>query len=206
MKISTAEAVRTRLDNSYVFDFIDAPFPATYAKGIDAFYKVATYSWWQKHTPQDIKESWQWIADYMRENGPYDAVCTFSQGGHVMSAMALYHAMQSSAAKSNADKPEPLPFRSAIFICGGIPLPILEDLSLQVPPRAYELCDLSSVLLHEITAKLQLMASNRELISLVSACGMERRTTREGSMTRTCVRVDAMFLVLIFASFLKQRG
>lgn len=130
------------------------------APGIETFFKTSTYTWWPHPTPQAIRASHLWVADYARHHGPYDAVCCFSQGCSLASSMALCHAHDVAAGKSE----EALPFRAAIFICGGVPLPALDDIGLEVPPRARELNQRTSALLNETAGRLSQMAANPELI------------------------------------------
>lgn len=87
-----------------------------------------------------------WVEEYIEEHGPYDAVICFSQGCSLIGSYLLYHAKETPDA--------PLPFRSAIFICGGLPLPVLEDLGLHVPQRAHELNARTVVLMKSKSAKL----------------------------------------------------
>lgn len=82
----------------------------------------------------------------MADNGPYDSVMCFSQGCSLLGSYLLYHARESPS--------RPLPFHSAIFICGGMPLPILEDLGLDVPQRAHELNERTVVLMKSKSAML----------------------------------------------------
>ena len=96
--------------------------------------------------------------DYARKNGPYDAVCCFSQGCSLASTMALYNSLQ----KNPND--EAFPFRAAIFICGGVPLPALEDMGLEVSPRAHEINRLTGALLNGTASRLADFASNLKLI------------------------------------------
>lgn len=149
-----AAAFRARLGKDYVFDFLDAPFQSDTAVGIDAFTKPSTHTWWREWTPSDIQDSCIRVVDYARKNGPYDAICCFSQGCHLVAATALHHAMESATSSIEA-----LPFRSAIFICGGMPLPALEGLGLEVPLRAYEINRLTSALLAETNEKLKKTAA-----------------------------------------------
>lgn len=83
------------------------------------------YTWWPKASVHAIRAAHHWLDEYAAEHGPYDAVCCFSQGCSLVASYLLYHARETPTA--------PLPFRAAIFICGGLPLPVLEDL---VPPGA----------------------------------------------------------------------
>ncbi|OCK72877.1 hypothetical protein K432DRAFT_430850 [Lepidopterella palustris CBS 459.81] len=162
---SQTAAFRAKLDMSYVFDFVDAPFRSRGAPGIDAIYKTDTYTWWPQATPQAIRASHLWVADYARQHGPYDAVCCFSQGCSLASTMVLYHAIDAAAALAKGAKAEePLPFRAAIFICGGVPLPALEDMGLEVPPRAHEINQRTGELLTGTAGRLTELAANLELI------------------------------------------
>ncbi|KAJ5177734.1 Serine hydrolase FSH [Penicillium coprophilum] len=156
---SQTAAFRSKLDESYVFDFIDAPFHSQSAPGIKTIYKTQTYTWWPQGTPESIRFAHKWVADYARENGPYDAFCCFSQGCSLTATMALYHAM-------NINEPdlEPLPFRAAIFICGGVPFPALEDMGLEVSPLAHEVNRYTGALLNDTAGQLTVLAQNLCLI------------------------------------------
>ena len=68
--------------------------------------------------------------EYIEENGPYDGVINFSQGGALVSSLLLYH---------QAETPHlPPPFKVAIFICCGAPLDCVEDVGVYVSPEARE--------------------------------------------------------------------
>lgn len=161
-------AFRAKLDKSYVFDFVDAPFASKPAPGIDAIYKKEkTYTWWPQATPEAIRAAHLWVAEYAREHGPYDAVCCFSQGCSLASTMALYRAIGSPANRGRPGteaEEETLPFRAAIFICGGVPLSALEDMGLEVPPRAYEISQRTGQLLNSTAGRLTELAANLKLI------------------------------------------
>ncbi|KAH7020314.1 serine hydrolase FSH [Ilyonectria destructans] len=162
---SQTAAFRAKLDSSFIFDFVDAPFPSRGAPGIDAIYKSDTYTWWPQPTSQAIRASHSWVADYAREQGGYDAVCCFSQGCSLAASMALYRAVDAATAPTNGHKSdEPLPFRAAIFICGGVPLPVLESIGLEVPSRAHEINKRTGELLNGTAGRLNELAANVKLI------------------------------------------
>ncbi|KAK5989547.1 Esterase alnB-like protein [Cladobotryum mycophilum] len=162
---SQTAAFRSKLNDGYIFDFIDAPFLSGGAPGIDAIYKTPTYTWWPQATPQAIRESHQWVATYAREHGPYDAVCCFSQGCSLAATMALYHAFESATAIADGgNEKQRLPFSAAIFICGGVPLPALEDMRLEVLPHAYDINQRTGKLLHDTAGRLNELAANLRLI------------------------------------------
>lgn len=137
---------RAKLPADWEWDFPDGPFSAKPHPGIDLLFKSPTYSWWARNTAQAVRAAHLWIEEYMEENGPYDAVCCFSQGCSLIGTYLLYHA------KECPD--QPLPFRSAMFICGGMPLPVLEDLGLEVPQRAHEMNDRTVTLMKSKAAQL----------------------------------------------------
>lgn len=156
---SQTAAFRSKLDDSYVFDFIDAPFLSQGAPGVNTIYKTQTYTWWPQGTPESIRFAHKWVSDYARENGPYDAFCCFSQGCSLTATMALYHSMNSN----NPDL-EALPFPAAIFICGGVPFPALEDMGLEVSPYAHEVNRYTGALLNDAAGRLAVLAKNLYLI------------------------------------------
>jgi hypothetical protein len=139
---SQTASFRYKLDASrFTFDFIDAPYPSTAAAGVELFYSGPYYSFWPGSDIEDIKASQTWLLQHIAKHGPYDGVMTFSQGCSVIGSFLLYHA---------AERPkEPLPFKVAIFICGGMPLPVLEDLGIYVGAEAREWDELSKWELHE---------------------------------------------------------
>ncbi|KAH6975837.1 serine hydrolase FSH [Ilyonectria destructans] len=162
---SQTAAFRAKLDDSFIFDFVDAPFPSRGAPGINAIYKTDTYTWWPQPTSQAIRASHSWVADYAHEHGGNDAVCCFSQGCSLAASMALYRAVDAATAQSKGDKSdELLPFRAAIFICGGVPLPVFEHMGLVVPTRAHEINQHTGELLNGTAGRLNEMAANLKLI------------------------------------------
>lgn len=159
---SQTAAFRSKLPDTYTFDFVDAPFTSPGAPGITAIYKTQTYTWWPQPTPEAIRGAHRWVVDYARRHGPYDAVCCFSQGCSLAATMALYHAIQQTTEPGSIE--DPLPFRAAIFICGGVPLPALEDMGLEVSERAHEINQCTGALLNGTAGRLAELAANLHLI------------------------------------------
>lgn len=89
------------------------------------------YTWWPKPSLNAIRGAHKWLIDYAEEHGPYDAVCCFSQGCSLVASFLLYHGRETPE--------EPLPFRGAIFLCGGLPFEVLDDLGLPVSQRARDI-------------------------------------------------------------------
>ncbi|KAH8600099.1 putative EF-hand calcium-binding domain protein [Bisporella sp. PMI_857] len=125
---SQCSSFRNLLDpNEFEFDFIDAPFPANPAPGIDLFYPPPYYSFYDP-TVESIKAAHTWLLAYLDRHGPYDGVINFSQGCALSSTLLLYH-------QKFYPHKEPL-FKVAMFICGGVPLNMLDDLGIPVSEEA----------------------------------------------------------------------
>lgn len=153
---SQTVAFRNKLDSSYQFDFVDAPFRCSPAPGVDVIFNSGNYTWWPQATPQAIRASHLWLDDYIAEHGPYDGVLGFSQGCSLVGSYLLYHAKENAGA--------PLPFKVAIFICGGMPFSALEDLGLPVSKRAHDISERTSQMLKNKAAELKMWAANVDKI------------------------------------------
>ncbi|KAL1874915.1 hypothetical protein VTK73DRAFT_10395 [Phialemonium thermophilum] len=176
---SQTAAFRAKLDETYLFEFVDAPFPCPPAPGINAIFDSGHYAWYPKQAVPFILGAHRWLLEYIEDHGPYDAVCCFSQGCAVVLSLLLYHAKDEHDAQKSASAadiaatgtsdaqpppPPPLPFRAAIFICGGVPFPALEDLGINIPRRAHEINDRTGKLLREKAGDLARMASHPDQI------------------------------------------
>lgn len=128
----TQASFRAKLPSDWEWDFPDAPYSAKPHPGIDVLFRSPTYAWWlaSQDIVNAVRAAHLWLDEYIEEHGPYDGVCCFSQGCSLVGTYLLYHA------KENPQLP--LPFRSAVFICGGLPLPVLEDMGLDAQ-GAYDL-------------------------------------------------------------------
>ena len=135
---------------------MDAPFRSAPAPGVDVLFESGHFTWWPKATVQAIRAAHLWLDDYLAGHGPYDAVCCFSQGCSLLISYLLYHARETPGAA--------LPFGSAIFVCGGVPYAVLEDLGLHVSQRAKDLNDRTSKALQRKAGALRDMAANLDRI------------------------------------------
>ncbi|KAL2802719.1 serine hydrolase FSH [Aspergillus granulosus] len=156
---SQTSSIRARLtDLNLDFDFLDGQYPCAPAPGIDLFYPPPYYSYIKdppppngttpasSYTIESIKSTHAWLSAILAERGPYDLVLTFSQGAALAASLLLMHEVNqaqfaaldrvvsnsSSDSDSRPAPPEP-PFKSAIFICGGAPIPVLEYIGFHIP-------------------------------------------------------------------------
>ncbi|KAB8079389.1 serine hydrolase FSH [Aspergillus leporis] len=149
-------------DLPITFNFIDGPHPTTPAPGIDLFYPPPYYTFWETDTVPAVLNARTWLLDYISKNGPYDAVMAFSQGCALAAATLLLHAHETPLA--------PPPFKAAIFICGGAPLAILEEVGYEIPAEIRDRDVLSR-------KKLAAQADSKAIL----AKGAERWSSAEGS-------------------------
>ncbi|CAG8330470.1 unnamed protein product [Penicillium salamii] len=110
------------------FEFIDGPFESEPAPDVAPFYSPPYYSFWQGKSVPAIREAHRQLQEKLDRDGPYNGVLCFSQGCSLIASYLLYHE------RMHPDTPPP--FRLAVFICGGVPLPILEDLGLPISSQA----------------------------------------------------------------------
>ncbi|KAM7214129.1 family of serine hydrolases 1 [Rhypophila decipiens] len=155
MKSQTV-AFRSKLPPSYSFDFVDAPFHCAPAPGIKVLFESGHYTWWPKATINGIRGSHKWLIDYIDEHGPYDAIIGFSQGCSLVASFLLYHYRETPS--------EPLPFKCAIFTCGGLPLGVLEDLAIPVSQRAHDINDQTVAIMKAKAGALTKLAANLDQI------------------------------------------
>ena len=115
---------------------MDAPYPSAAAAGIDLFYSPPYYSFYDPDLGS-IKEAHKWLLAYIDKHGPYDGVMCFSQGCALASSLLLYH--------QKFHPEDPPPFKIAMFICGGVVLPVLDDLGFEVTEESRKIDEISRV-------------------------------------------------------------
>lgn len=155
-------ALRSKLDESFVFDFVDAPFRCTPAPGIDTLFDSGTFSWWPHESVMGIRAAHLWLEEYLAAHGPYDAVMGFSQGCMLIGSYLTGWARDHGHGEGQQRQP---PFRGAILICGGMAVTWMEeDLGLDVSPRARDIEERSVRSLHRKAGHLSELSANPELI------------------------------------------
>ena len=133
---------------------MDGPLPSSAAAGIDLFYKPPYYAFWNSTSPENIRAAHSWLLELISRSGPYDGVMMFSQGCALISSLFLYH---------QAESPQlPLPFKAAIFICGSLPLTVIEDLGLPVSPEAWHISEASRKRLLQQASSAAILQNGRE--------------------------------------------
>ncbi|KAL1841852.1 hypothetical protein VTJ49DRAFT_6529 [Mycothermus thermophilus] len=168
---SQTAAMRLKLPpNRFEFVFIDAPHPCPAAPGTDVLFDSARhYAFWTDPAapPEDIHSAIAWLNTQIAQYGPFDILMGFSQGCSLIASHVVYHSLQ-----SKQEEQKPLPFKAAIFICGGVPLQVLSDVGVEVPQRAKDISALTGKMLRNRTAALAEMAANPELIEQERGVGL----------------------------------
>ncbi len=150
-------ALRSKLPAHITFDFLDAPFHTAPAPGTDVLFESNHYAWWMlPSTINGVRGAHQFLDDHIAAAGPYDVLMGFSQGCSLIGSYLLYHARETPE--------EPLPFRAAVFVCGGMPLDVLEDLGVKVSERAKAVNELTSRLMKQRAGALVDYAENLDQI------------------------------------------
>jgi pimeloyl-ACP methyl ester carboxylesterase len=128
---------RPLLDPSVTFDFVDGPYPSEPAAGVTLFHPGPYYQYWRSGpaTTEAVLSSHTWLLEKLARDGPYDGVMLFSQGCSVVASFLMYHPAS--------------PFKVAIFICGSIPLQVLESLGVEISEAVRELEQKSRALLEQ---------------------------------------------------------
>ncbi|RPA82085.1 hypothetical protein BJ508DRAFT_414343 [Ascobolus immersus RN42] len=153
---SQTASFRYKLDptsTTYTFDFLDAPHQCPPGPDIKLFYSPPYYTFYpfdpvSSHSSiTDIRACHAWLDGIFSSREPYDGVMCFSQGCAVISSYLLYR---------NWERPgEQVPFKWAMFICGGCPLNVLDDLGIDVGKKAWEIDEATRLGLAEKVAALE---------------------------------------------------
>ncbi|KAL4936974.1 serine hydrolase-domain-containing protein [Aspergillus oleicola] len=181
-------AFRSKLPSSYTFDFLNAPYPSPPAPGIKAIYPDHdTFTWYRENTPAGLREAHARVLQYCANHGPFDAVMGFSQGCSLLASLVLFRSFEgeykltgrgtsneingigngcmNGGREQNGTVVEgELPFKSAIFICGGIPLYALSDLGLPITDAAEAINKESGLLLNNTAGSLNTFAKDTSQI------------------------------------------
>lgn len=110
------------------------------------FFDPPYYGFWDNVTIETIRASHKWLLEFLERKGPYDGVLMFSQGCALITSFCLYHQRERPG--------QPLPFKTAIFVCGSLPLSVVEDLDFPVSQAAYDIEDSTRRELQKKTTEL----------------------------------------------------
>ncbi|PQE29422.1 EF-hand calcium-binding domain protein [Rutstroemia sp. NJR-2017a WRK4] len=142
----------------HTYDFLPGAYPTSPAPGIAPFFPDGPYlsHFPSPPSPSGIRSALSHLSTYITQHGPYDGVLAFSQGCALLSTFLL----------SLSHQHQPLPFKFAVFICGGPSLSFLEhELGIVVPEQAYEIDARSRNELDHTAGKLETVLANPELLS-----------------------------------------
>jgi pimeloyl-ACP methyl ester carboxylesterase len=104
---------------------------------VDRFFKGPFFCFYQTADVDDIERAHTWLLDLLDRYGPYDGVLAFSQGCALVATLMLK--IQNRILRSGlyTVTRQSQPFKFAIFICGGLPLPFLAKQGYAVSDTAW---------------------------------------------------------------------
>ncbi|KAI0021608.1 hypothetical protein F4780DRAFT_778394 [Xylariomycetidae sp. FL0641] len=120
------------------FTFIDAPFACGASRSLSPFFPGPHYAFVRDYSSAaEVEAAPRFVLGLLEEadDPPYDALLCFSQGCAVAAGLLLALRVERRA--------RPLPVRGVVFVCGGVPLPLLELWGLRVPPQAWHVNDVT---------------------------------------------------------------
>ncbi|KAL2267726.1 hypothetical protein VTJ83DRAFT_5003 [Remersonia thermophila] len=173
---SQTAAMRLKLPpDRFEFVFVDAPHPCSAAPGTDVLFDSARhYAFWTDPAapPEAIRSAIAWLDGQLAQHGPFDILMGFSQGCALIASYLVHHSLRSKQQRLEVQDQKPLPFKAAVFICGGVPLQVLSDAGVEVTRRARDINALTGRMLRGRTAALAEMAANPELVARERGVGL----------------------------------
>jgi pimeloyl-ACP methyl ester carboxylesterase len=102
-----------QLDPSHEFVFVDGLVACEPADGVDSLFPGPFYCYYDKPVTRQLEDAYKLLIEVMEEDGPFDGVFGFSQGGALAASFILHH---------QANHPhDPDLFRVAVFTCASLP-------------------------------------------------------------------------------------
>jgi len=80
--------------------------------GVDNYFSGPFYCFYELPTPDEVQEAYDLIWDTIEEDGPFDGIIGFSQGGALASSFIM--------ADARSSQPQQ-PFKCGIFFCASMP-------------------------------------------------------------------------------------
>ncbi|KAJ5113099.1 hypothetical protein N7456_001633 [Penicillium angulare] len=118
-----------KLGNAYTFDFVDGPVSCPPPKGMGHLIPTA-YTWFKTPSLEGLRESADWLTNYIEKNGPYDCICTFSKG-----AVPVITMMMDESRDGHERRMRCAP-KCVVFMNGSIEYALLEENGLPVSDQA----------------------------------------------------------------------
>lgn len=104
-----------QMDTAYEFVFVDGLIECEPADNVEGVFPAPFYCYYDKPTLEQLKAAYDLIYEVMRDEGPFDGVFGFSQGGALAASLILHH---QSTWPSRVQED---PFKFAVFMCASLP-------------------------------------------------------------------------------------
>lgn len=105
--------IRHQLDPTYEFEFVDGLVECSPATGVLSLFPGPFYCYYSKPTVENLKAAYDLVLEIIEEEGPFEGIFGFSQGGALAASLLLHHR------KTNPHAPEL--FNFAVFTCASLP-------------------------------------------------------------------------------------
>ncbi|RAL08512.1 uncharacterized protein BO97DRAFT_354025 [Aspergillus homomorphus CBS 101889] len=104
------------LNDGHTYDFVEGTIPAPLAPELVTFFPTdgAYYDYFSHDKAETLTKALNDLTRFLELEGPYDGLIAFSLGGALAATFLIREAAQHPQ--------RPLPFKCAIFFCGGAPL------------------------------------------------------------------------------------
>ncbi|KAJ5794583.1 DUF341 domain protein [Penicillium paradoxum] len=108
-------SVIAELNTECEFVFVDGEIETEPRNGVEKYYDGPFLSYYDWDSATSLRNAYQLIDELIDEQGPFDGIMGFSQGGSLATSFLLYHMATCPS------EPVELLFRFAIIICSGNP-------------------------------------------------------------------------------------
>ncbi|KAK8045424.1 hypothetical protein PG993_005448 [Apiospora rasikravindrae] len=106
-------SIRAKLDSAHEFFFVDGPIECDPAEGVDRVSSGPFLCYYDKPVQERLQRAFDLLDDVIREDGPFDGIFGFSQGGALAASFLLHH--------REMHPHDPEPFQLAIFMGATLP-------------------------------------------------------------------------------------
>ncbi|KAK8879253.1 Dihydrofolate reductase [Apiospora arundinis] len=106
-------SIIAQLGSHHEFFFADGLIQCDAAEGVEEVFSGPFYCYYEKASQGRLHQAFDLIYELIEDEGPFDGIFGFSQGGALASSFLLHHR------KTNPYEPDP--FNLAVFTCASLP-------------------------------------------------------------------------------------
>jgi hypothetical protein len=114
-----------QMDSTHEYYFPEGFIECEAPPGVPALFQGPFYCFYAKPTAEQVKAAYEFVLEVIEEEGPFDGIMGFSQGGALAAMILLHHR------KTSPHLPDL--FRLAVFTCASLPF----DPDTETQPQPY---------------------------------------------------------------------